>query len=49
MNLEEKGVKVKMSICPECGNSVIIAIEHRMTEKTKKGIYERGYKIQPRY
>ena len=36
MNLEETDVKVKMSICPKCGNSVRIAIEHRMTEKTKK-------------
>jgi len=36
MDIEEKNVKVKMSICPECGSSVRVAIEHRMTDESKK-------------
>jgi hypothetical protein len=36
MNVEEKDVRVKMSICPECKNAICIAIEHTMTEQTKK-------------
>ena len=36
MDLDEKDVKVKMSICPECGSAVRLAIEHRMTDETKK-------------
>jgi len=36
MDLNEKDVKVKMSICPECGSAVRVAIEHRMTDETKK-------------
>jgi len=35
MDIEEKDVKVKMSICPECGNAVRVAVEHTMTTKTK--------------
>jgi uncharacterized protein YlaI len=36
MNIEEKEVRVKMSICPECGSAVRLAIEHRMTVESKK-------------
>jgi hypothetical protein len=36
MNIDEKDVKVKMSICPECKNAISVAIEHRMTDETKK-------------
>jgi Ribonuclease G/E len=36
MDLNEKYVKVKMSICPECGSVVRVATEHRMTDETKK-------------
>ena len=36
MDIEEKDVKVKMSICPECKNAVRVAIEHRMADETKK-------------
>lgn len=35
MDIEEKDVKVKMSICPECGNAIRVAVEHTMTTKTK--------------
>lgn len=33
-NLEHLS-KVKMSICPECGNVIRVAIEHEMTTKSK--------------
>lgn len=33
--IEEKDVKVKMSICPSCGNAITVAIEHTMTTKSK--------------
>jgi hypothetical protein len=36
MEIEEKDVKVKMSICPECGNAVRIAILHTMTKESTK-------------
>ena len=36
MDIQEKDVKIKMSICPECGSMVRVAIEHRMTEDSKK-------------
>ena len=36
MDIEEKDVKVKMSICPECGNAIRVAVEHTMTIKSKK-------------
>lgn len=35
MEIEEKDVKVKMSVCPECGNAIRVAIEHTMTAKSK--------------
>jgi len=35
MELEEKDVKVKMSVCPECGNSIRLAVEHMMDTKSK--------------
>lgn len=36
MEIEEKDVKVKMSVCPECGNSCRIAVEHTMDKQSKK-------------
>lgn len=36
MDLNEKDVKVKMSICPECGSAVRLAIEHKMDKSSKK-------------
>jgi hypothetical protein len=36
MEIEEKDVKVKMSICPECGNAVRVAILHTMTKESTK-------------
>lgn len=36
MDIEEKDVKVKMSICPECKNAVRVAIEHTMDKLSKK-------------
>jgi hypothetical protein len=36
MEIEEKDVKVKMSICPECKNAVRVAIEHAMDKSSKK-------------
>jgi diaminopimelate epimerase len=35
MEIEEKDVKVKMSVCPECGNAIRVAVEHTMTTKIK--------------
>lgn len=36
MEIEEKDVKVKMSICTECGNACRVAVEHRMDDQSKK-------------
>jgi hypothetical protein len=36
MEIEEKDVRVKMSICPECKNAVRVAIEHLMNKSSKK-------------
>jgi hypothetical protein len=33
--IEDKDVKVKMSVCPNCGNTIRMAIEHTMTTKSK--------------
>ena len=33
--IEEKDVKVKMSICQECGNAMRLAIEHEMDAESK--------------
>lgn len=35
MEIEERDVKVKMSICPECGNAIRVAVEHTMDTKSK--------------
>lgn len=35
MDIEEKNVRIKMSICSECGNAIRVAVEHTMTTKTK--------------
>jgi len=35
METEERDVKVKMSICPECGNAIRVAVEHTMDTKSK--------------
>ena len=34
--MDEKDVKVKMSICPNCGNAIRVAVEHTMNEKSRK-------------
>ena len=36
MDIEEKDVRVKMSICPECKNAVRVAVEHTMDKSSKK-------------
>lgn len=36
MDIEEKEVKVKISICSECKNAVRVAIEHCMDKSSKK-------------
>ena len=33
--MEDKDVKIKMSVCPECGNAIRIAVEHEMDTKSK--------------
>ncbi len=33
--MEDKDVKIKMSICPECGNAIRVAVEHTMDIKSK--------------
>ena len=33
--MEDKDVKIKMSVCPECGNAIRVAVEHEMTVKSK--------------
>lgn len=43
MNIEEKDVKVKMSICPECKNAVRVAIEHTMDKSSKKDFMKEVY------
>lgn len=35
MEIEDKDVKIKMSVCPECGNAICWAVEHMMTTKSK--------------
>lgn len=35
MEVAEKDVKIKMSVCPECGNAIRVAVEHTMTTKSK--------------
>ena len=40
MEIEEKDVKVKMSVCPECGNAIRVAVEHTMTIKSKNEFAE---------
>lgn len=32
---EDKDVKIKMSVCPECGNAIRVAVEHTMDRKSK--------------
>lgn len=34
--MQDKDVKIKMSICPKCGNAIRVAVEHTMTNKSKK-------------
>jgi uncharacterized cysteine cluster protein YcgN (CxxCxxCC family) len=36
MEIEEKDVRVKMSVCTECGNACRVAVEHTMDEQSKK-------------
>lgn len=33
--MEDKDVKVKMSVCPECGNAIRVAVEHTMDIRSK--------------
>ena len=35
MEIAEKDVRIKMSVCPECGNVITVAVEHTMTTKSK--------------
>jgi diaminopimelate epimerase len=32
--MQDKDVKTKMSVCPECGNSIRVAVEHEMDTKS---------------
>ena len=32
---EDNDVFIKMSICPECGNAIRVAVEHEMTEESR--------------
>ncbi len=36
MDIQEKDVKVKMSICPECKNAIRVAVEHTMDKSSKR-------------
>jgi uncharacterized protein YlaI len=36
MDIKEKDVKVKMSICPECKNAITVAVEHTMDKSSKR-------------
>jgi hypothetical protein len=33
--MEDKDVKIKMSVCTECGNAIRVAVEHTMGTKSK--------------
>ena len=33
--MQDKDVKIKMSICPECGSAIRVAAEHTMTVKSR--------------
>lgn len=33
--MEDKDVKIKMSVCPTCGNAIRVAVEHKMDRKSK--------------
>lgn len=33
--MEDKDVKIKMSVCPECGNAIRVAAEHTMDGESK--------------
>jgi hypothetical protein len=35
VKMEDKNVKIKMSVCPECGNAICVAVEHTMDTKSK--------------
>ena len=35
MEVAEKDVKIKMSICPECGSVKGVAVEHTMTVQSR--------------
>jgi diaminopimelate epimerase len=34
--MNEQDVKIKMSLCPECGNAIRVAAEHKMDAKSKR-------------
>ena len=34
VKMEDKNVKIKMSVCPECGNAIRVAVEHTMDTKS---------------
>ena len=38
--MKDKDVKIKMSVCPECGNAIRVAIAHLMDAKSKKEFAE---------
>ena len=35
MEIDDKDVKIKMSVCPECGNAIRVAVEHTMDNKSR--------------
>jgi diaminopimelate epimerase len=34
--MDDKDVKIKMSVCPECGNAIRVAVDHLMTSKSRR-------------
>ena len=40
--MEDKDVKIKMSVCPECGNAIRVAVEHTMDTKSKNEFAKEG-------
>lgn len=34
--LLDKEVNIKLSVCPQCGNAIRVAVEHKMTAEDKR-------------
>ena len=45
MEVQEKDVKIKMSVCPECGNAIRVAVEHTMDTKSKNEFMKEVMKL----